>query len=63
MKKEFKYCPCKGCSVAREEGREEIREIVEQIHRPYKETSTVSTCTICHVTYPCSIVKKVRNQE
>jgi len=62
---ESKYCPCKGCGVAREEGRQEIIYRIRKLHQEIDGIG-VKVCAVCiddnmhwseQTEYPCPTIK------
>jgi hypothetical protein len=59
-----KYCPCKNCQIAREEGRQEIRQLVLDLHQPDYDGECqqcikgldYDTYDAIYETYPCPTV-------
>lgn len=53
-----KYCPCKGCGTAREEGRQEIRYLIQNIHTNVVEgKAEFDYCLSCSKQYPCPTIE------
>jgi len=64
-----KYCPCKNCQISREEGRQEIRKLILEIHTPTTDggcgdpdccspSDSEEFCIICNgYEYPCETIK------
>ena len=59
------YCPCNRCTVARKQGRQEIIDIVRELHKPVAGIG-ITECAVCvddkmhwteAVEYPCPTVK------
>ena len=64
-----KYCPCKNCQISREEGRQEIRKLILELHTPTTDggcgdpdccslSDSEEFCIICNgYEYPCETIK------
>ena len=64
-----KYCPCKGCGVAREEGRHEIVRLIKSLHRETNGPADDRTCSECCVDeynypqWPCDTIKALEGEQ
>ena len=69
-----KYCPCKGCGTAREEGRQEIIRLVRELHMETGDGKCLQ-CTEAEtggdefwiewhaVDYPCPTIKAIDGEQ
>ena len=63
------HCPCNRCTVARKQGRQEIIDIIRELHYPVNDggcgdpeccspADSVDFCIICNgYEYPCETIK------
>lgn len=69
-----KYCVCNNCKISREEGRQEIRKLIRELHTPATfdgcgdpeccspSNSHEFFCSECqNYDYPCSTIKALDN--
>ena len=70
------YCPCNRCTVARKQGRQEIIDLVRELHKP-RQASVFTLCEGCesnyeddfgyehiiYVDYPCQTIKALEGEK
>ena len=69
-----KYCPCKNCQISREEGRQEIRKLILELHTPTTDggcgdldccspDDSEEFCSQCqNYEYPCPTIKAIESK-